>query len=261
MPHSALQQLLDRRQLWHARRHYRGTPGSPQSSTGFDALDKALHSGNWPHKGSTELLSDHTGIGELSLLLPRLTILSAERPVAWLNPPWLPFPVFLEQQGIASKQHCLIQADSFSNQLWATEELLRSGAFSAVLSWFSKPSLQNRQLRRLHIAAIEGDCWHLHFRPGKLREQASPAPLRLLLRPAENTLHITIAKQPGGHAGQQLLIPRPNILLQQQPPVAEWAVYQTPPQAKARLRLRRPQTATLAAAPSPSAATQQRECH
>ena len=46
-------------------------------STGFDVLDRHLPGGGWPATGLTEILTEHYGIGELSLLMPALARLAA----------------------------------------------------------------------------------------------------------------------------------------------------------------------------------------
>ncbi len=226
MPATALQQLINSQQLWSAKqRHSRAAVkhGSGASS-GFAALDRALHSGRWPRNGSCELLCAAPGIGELSLLLPALSSLAKQRPIAWLSPPWLPFAPGLQQQQLSAAQQWLIRAPQ-SQQLWAAEESLRSGAFAALLSWSSEQNIQDRQLRRLHLAAREGDCLHFHFRAPSCQQQASPAPLRLLLSANQDSLQLEILKQSGGHSGQCLRIKRPKDLLWQQQPACQWPVH------------------------------------
>lgn len=238
MSSTPLQQLINGQQLWPAKQR-KGRAGSSAnrcSATGFPSLDKALHQGGWPRNGSCELLCTTAGIGELSLVLPALGQLAKQRPIAWLNPPWLPFAPGLQQQQLDATSQWLIRAPK-TQQLWAAEETLRSGVFAALLSWSSDPQLQNRQLRRLHIAAREGDCWHIHFRSPICRQQASPAPLRLLLSGKADSLQLEILKQSGGHAGQRLNIERPKDLLWRQQPASQWPV-----QTAARQRLILPPT-------------------
>ncbi|MBW2941986.1 translesion DNA synthesis-associated protein ImuA [Zhongshania aquimaris] len=228
MKNHSLNQLLDERKLWRGQQLRPRMAASDSCCTGFKALDAALHSGGWPRSGSTELLGEY-GIGELWLLMPTLRERSAARPICWLNPPYLPYPPALAQQGIAANRQLLVRPKNVNDQLWAAEELLRSGAYAAVLTWFAKTNLNDRQLRRLHIAALEGECWHLHFRPAALAQQISPAPLRLQLHTAKQALDIQIMKQQGGHAGQQLQLARPAALYLQQSPASNWPVYTTAP--------------------------------
>lgn len=224
MKNATLNQLLNQRRLWLANTTT-SRQGTDSLSTGFDHLDQSLHHGGWPRNGSTEILYQQDGIGELWLLMPALRKLVTQRPIAWLNPPYIPYPNALQQQGLVADQQLLLHPQGLSDQLWAAEECLRSGAFSAVLCWFSSTKLSDRQLRRLHIAARDGDCWHLHFRPLAFQQQISPAPLRLCLTANNHQLGIKILKQNGGHAGQELQLDRPTELYYQQLPVAQWPVY------------------------------------
>lgn len=233
MKSHSLNQLLDERKLWRGQQLRRSAAASDRLSTGFSALDNALHTGGWPRSGSTELLGEY-GIGELWFLLPALREHLADRPMAWLNPPYLPHAPALAAQGLAVNKQLLVRPKTLADQLWAAEELLRSGAYSAVLSWFNEPNLNDRQLRRLHIAALEGLCWHLHFRPASLAQQISPAPLRLNLCAAQQALQINIIKQQGGHAGQQLQLARPAALYLQQSAAVTWPVYNSVSAAKAQ---------------------------
>lgn len=216
----ALNTLLDKRHLWRGRHVL--PPSTEGVSTGFSELDTHLHLGGWPVVGSTEILSQQLGIGELWLLLPALAQRSQEGAVVWINPPCLPSPQALEQQGLAAHRQLLIRPSQLSEQLWAAEECLRSGACSAVLSWFTTQILPDKQLRRLHLAAQEGRSWHIHFRPEQIAQQVSPAPLRLQLRPAPQALDIEILKQRGGPAGQRLTLRRHAELYYQQRPPAQW---------------------------------------
>jgi protein ImuA len=224
MKNTPLDQLLDERKLWRGQQLRPTAAANDRLSTGFEDLNTALHTGGWPRSGSTELLGKH-GIGELWLLIPALREHLADRPIAWLNPPYLPYTPALSNQGLAVDRQLLIRPKATADELWAAEELLRSGAYATVLTWFSSPNLNDRQLRRLHIAALEGQCWHVHFRPGDFAQQISPAPLRLSLCAANQALQINIIKQQGGHAGQQVQLPRPAALYLQQRAATTWPVY------------------------------------
>ncbi len=238
MKNHSLEQLLNERKLWRGQQLRSSATASDRLSTGFSALDSALHTGGWPRSGSTELLGEY-GIGELWLLMPGLCEQLADRSIAWLNPPYIPYTPALAEQGLPANRQLLVSPKTFADQLWATEELLRSGAYAAVLSWFSKTDLNDRQLRRLHIAALDGQCWHVHFRPASLAKQISPAPLRLHLSAAKQALQIDIIKQPGGHAGQQLQLARPAVLYLQQSAATTWPVYSSTSAAQSQAALRK----------------------
>ncbi|MGH8212063.1 MAG: translesion DNA synthesis-associated protein ImuA, partial [Rhodanobacteraceae bacterium] len=61
--------------------------------------------------------------------------------------------------------------------LWAAEQSLRAGCCSAVLLW--PKQIDERQLRRLQVAADSGRALAFVFRDRKHVQQASPAALRL----------------------------------------------------------------------------------
>ncbi len=227
MPSKTLEQLINRQQLWPAKQRRRHAVGGHSNATGFAPLDRALHQGGWPSSGSSEFLCDTPGIGELELVMPTLSQLNRDRPIAWLNPPYLPFAPGLVQHGLAAQQQWLIHAHR-QHQLWAAEEALRSGVFGALLSWSANCPPNDKQLRRLHLAAREGHCWHLHFRPSRCQLQASPAPLRVQVEGGPRDIKLVILKQYGGHAGQQLTLPRNKQLTEAQRPVNEWPTNTNP---------------------------------
>lgn len=234
---SQLDRLLANSQLW--RSGCRNQVISEQSlSTGHRRLDQALHSGGWPLAGSTELLCDQNGIGELNLLMPALAKLSQQQHIVWLNPPFQPYAPALYQAGI-NLEHCLfVHCKGTRDSLWAAEELLRAAAFAAVLHWSENRVLADRDVRRLQLAAREQPCWHIHFRAAAMARQSSPAPLRIYLTNRDSQLQIKVLKQAGGPAGQHLLIPRDTQLLHEQKPARYWP--QSPDQnSKPRLLLTR----------------------
>ena len=217
-----LSDLLNNSQLWRSARRNLALQQSGLS-TGHRDLDRALHSGGWPVAGSTELLCDHSGIGELTLLLPALGKLSQQQPIVWINAPFRPYGPALIQAGLNLDNCLFICALKLSDQLWACEEILRSASCGALLNWTGKQRLSDRDLRRLQLAAREHQGWHIHFRASSLARHSSPAPLRMVLTPDEGQLHINILKQAGGPAGQTLAIEREAALLYRQQPVNQWA--------------------------------------
>ncbi|MBB3046615.1 hypothetical protein FHR99_000851 [Litorivivens lipolytica] len=238
-----LNDLLNNPQLWRSSRRNLAAEGDALS-TGHRALDKALHSGGWPRGGSTELLCNHSGIGELSLLTPALSELSQQQTIAWLNPPFQPSAPALQQAGFCLK-HCLfIETGNLRDQLWACEELLRSATCAAVINWTGKQRLSDRDLRRLQLAARDNHCWHIHFRSDHCHRQSSPAPLRIALRAQESGLALELFKQSGGPSGQQLLLPRAEFLLHQQQAASDWPTPRPRPLRRRRLRLARPLSTT-----------------
>jgi protein ImuA len=73
--------------------------------------------------------------------------------------------------------------------------VLRNGSCGALLFW--QQTLRHESLRRLQLAAQASDtlCWLL--RPLSASETASPAPLRIALRPLAGGTQLDILKRRG----------------------------------------------------------------
>ncbi|MGE0081535.1 MAG: translesion DNA synthesis-associated protein ImuA [Thiohalomonadaceae bacterium] len=188
-----LDALLRRPDVWRGRHGPRCTG---HVATGHAALDECLPGGGWPVGALTELFPMHPGIGELSLLMPALAALSQEeRWIACIGAPWLPYPPALAAAGLRLARLLVVEA-SARERLWAAEQALRSGACAAVLTW--PEAADDRALRRLQLAAEEGDALGFLFRPPHAARHASPAALRLALAPADDGLVVQVLKCRGG---------------------------------------------------------------
>jgi hypothetical protein len=175
-------------------------------ATGFASLDAALPGGGWPLGAVTELLAEHAGIGELSLLLPALVSLARSgRTLACIAPPHLPYAPALQQAGLPLERLLWLPLTDPRQSLWAAEQLLRCPAVGAVLLW--PPAIDERQLRRLQLAAETGGGCALLYRPAQAAATASPAALRLQLHACHDGLRIEIHKSRGGSA--HALVVRP----------------------------------------------------
>ncbi|NNF15584.1 MAG: translesion DNA synthesis-associated protein ImuA [Gammaproteobacteria bacterium] len=189
-----LEKLLDNRKLWRGSRK----PGLRDAhiATGHAVLDQFLPGGGWPRAALTEILIDKPGSGELQLVMPALARLSADgakdqhRWVSWIAPPFVPYAPALADGGIKLSRMLIVHAKKGMDVLWAAEQALRCGTCSAVLLWASKADAQS--LRRLQLAAEEGDSWGIVFRDAAARRQHSPAAvrLRLLSEQTHKTLHL-----------------------------------------------------------------------
>lgn len=218
-----LSKLLQHPSLWQSTQQANALPSAIPS--GFNELDNVLHCGGWPNNGCTELLVDHAGIGELSLLFPALQTLSAQQPEHWvalLAPPYIPYAPALAAAGIKLPRLLVIQPHNLADKLWSCEQLLRSGHFHSVISWFDEHALKYAQQRKLQLAAQEQQSWFVSFRSPNTFSHSSPARLRIQLHADKHSLHLHILKQQGGWAGQQLNLPRPESLLQCTLDVNQW---------------------------------------
>jgi len=192
----SLQDLLRHPALWRAREQDEAAapPGLP---TGYEALDRCLPGGGWPSQGLVEILSDQTGIGELSLLLPALARLCRDdREGGWIaciSPPHPPYAPAFAARGIDVGRILVVRAPPAE---WAMEQALRSGACSAVLGWAA--CRDRTSLRRLKLAAEQSRCLVVLFRRLRDGREPSPAVLRIALEGGRDGLAVRILKSRGG---------------------------------------------------------------
>lgn len=179
--------------LWRASQLAR-SPGH-YTETGFPALSAELPGGGWPLGNLIDILIQQAGIGELQLLRPALLHLGS-RPIVLVQPPHLPQFTAWASWGGDPSQLIWVQAERTADACWATEQVLRSGAFGAVLLW--QGSIRNQVLRRLQLAAQESTSLFALIRAPDAATQASPAPLRLSLQPTRQGLNVSILKRRGG---------------------------------------------------------------
>lgn len=192
--------------LWRGRRNLLA-PDRVLAS-GWRVLDELL-GGGWPRAALAEVLSDaHQG---LSLVLPLLARLSAAgRWLVLIAPPYVPYAPALAARGVRVEQLLLVRDVSLEQRLWAAEQALRSAACSTVLVWpepAQRVRIQTAQLRRLQLAAEQGDCTGILFRPLRAAQQGSPAALRLRVRPAPLGLEVEVLKRRAAWAGARCIVP------------------------------------------------------
>ncbi|MFI2812579.1 MULTISPECIES: translesion DNA synthesis-associated protein ImuA [Microbulbifer] len=213
-----LDQLLARADIWQAaNEHHRRRNGI---ATGYSGLDALLAGHGWPRGATTELLVDQSGIGELSLLLPALAELTRqEQMVVLVNPPHIPYAPALASAGVQLEKLLILHPRGPRDTLWAMEQTLQSGCCGALLSWQERQPPADRDLRRLQVAARDGECLHFHFRPQSCASSPSPASLRLQLASDGDQLALKLIKQLGGRSGQQLHLARAADLTRRDGPL------------------------------------------
>jgi len=174
--------------------------------TGHAALDAALPGQGWPVGEMTELLTDCSGHGELSLLMPLLAGAETEGNWrVWVAPPHLPGVSALAAAGVRPRQLIVVRADTAGERVWAIRQALRSGVCSVVVGWLDR--VDNALLRRLQLAVREAAIPLILFRPQQQARHASPAVLRLQLSArAAGVLRIDILKRRGAPANQPLYL-------------------------------------------------------
>ncbi|MGI9309286.1 MAG: translesion DNA synthesis-associated protein ImuA [Gammaproteobacteria bacterium] len=199
----ALRKILQNPRVWRGqdqRQQQRGL------TSGYPKLDRHLPGGGWPLQALTEILLEHYGTGELQLLMPALAQLSCKKPssggsaqsgwIAWINPPFDPYPPALLQWGVNLSRVLMVRPKSEQEALWAAEQALSSGNCAAVLLW--SKSLDDAASRRLQLAAEKGDSWAIAFRSSSARAQSSAAALRIELLAGSTGTDIGILKSRGG---------------------------------------------------------------
>ncbi len=216
MSDPALENLLKTNPaIWRGQHHGdydENATGIPSRlCTGFAALDKALPGGGWQSGTLTELLIEHEGIGEFSLLLPALRQLTQQHWIALIQPPYIPYAPALANAGIRLDHTLIVDTDNDDDTLWSAEQLLRTGLFSAVICWIRKT--RSRQQRRLQLAAETGQAWAVAYRPATAAKEHSPAALRLSLQMQSNEkngLIIDVLKSRGLQT-QDIIIQLPDF--------------------------------------------------
>jgi hypothetical protein len=185
-------------------------------TTGFAELDMELSGAGWQKQGLTEILCDHTGIGELSLLMKGLSLdispdkLSDAINVMWVlqaDQPWIPYAPALARCGISLERLAIVRTKSTDDALWAAEQGLKSGACRAVLLRMNETCCSSLSLRRLLQAAIAGRSAALLLRPLAAAASPSPAGTRIVLRPEEaGVLCVELLKRRGLPPGKSLRV-------------------------------------------------------
>jgi cell division inhibitor SulA/protein ImuA len=157
-------------------------------------------------------------VGELSLLIPTLAVLSSgDRWLAWVSPPHIPYGPALAARGVALSRVLLVHARPGQDKLWAVEQMLAAGTCRVVLAWLDD-AVDARSLRRLQLAAEAGKSTGFLFRPGALGALPTPAALRLGLQPTEAGLEVKVLKC-RGRSGTAVVLDVADALAEPQFPL------------------------------------------
>lgn len=196
-----IKQLLQNSIIWQASKK---SCLRSAISTGYAPLNRQLHYGGWPRGAISELLLPHNGIGEIRLLAPLLANL-CRKPgyISWINPPYQPYAPALTHLKVQLNKVLLIRALNIQETIWAAQQAMASQACSAVLVWLPEKSLAN-EIRKLSLAAKKGNCWGIILRSQSLQQHPSAAVLRIAMLVKQRQHRLSIIKQPGGWAGQQV---------------------------------------------------------
>lgn len=182
---------------------------APSVPTGYAVLDRQLPQGGWPASVLIELLLQQPGVGEMRLLRPALATLSRKRRIALVQPPYLPQTAAWIEWGLPSEQLLWVKATRTADALWSAEQILRNGSCGALLLWQNQ--VRAESLRRLHLAAQAADILLWVLRPLAAAQDASPAPLRIGLRPGAGALVLDLIKRQGPRCGDPLFLPLDGV--------------------------------------------------
>jgi protein ImuA len=189
--------------VWRANQI--GSCRNPVIPTSHAALDRELPNGGWPTSSLIELLLQQPGIGEMRLLRPALATIAKQRRIALVQPPHLPQAAAWSAWGLTLQHLLWIKTVRNADALWSAEQILRNGSCGALLFW--QTHVRPESLRRLHLAAQATDIVFWMMRPLATAQDASPAPLRLALRPAHAGLAIDVVKRRGPQRDEALYLP------------------------------------------------------
>lgn len=203
-PTAALSELLQGSLIWRG-----AEPAQPKTqSTGFRELDERLPGQGWPLGTLIEILPACEGVGELTLCVPLLkAVCRAGRRAAFVCPPHVPYAPALMQAGVPLEAMLWVAASDETDGHWAAEQLLRDGHAGAVLLWSA--THDERQLRRLQLAAETGQSFAFLYRSAAVLRQGSPAALRIALYADAGGTRAELVKVRGGHPSH-LALPLPT---------------------------------------------------
>jgi hypothetical protein len=172
--------------------------------TGYPVLSSELPSGGWPVGALIDLLVPQAGVGELRLLQPAFSAVG-KRAIAFLQSPHTPDALGLHYIGVPVGQLLRVDTETTGDALWSAEQILRAGSCGALIFW--SQYVQASSLRRLHLAAQSSETLFVMVRPLTTAQDASPALLRLALKPSADGLSVEIVKRRGPSRAEPLSIP------------------------------------------------------
>lgn len=173
--------------------------------TGHATLDRELPHGGWPASSLTELLLQEAGIGEMQLLRPALHAIAGKGHIALVQPPHPPQLAAWLSWRLPPGRLLWVKPDHPVDAMWSAEQILRNGSCGALLFWQpQRAPMRHEALRRLHLIAQGTDTVFWMLRPLAHAQDASPAPLRLALYPANGGITVGIVKRRGPQRDEPL---------------------------------------------------------
>jgi protein ImuA len=171
--------------------------------TGYADLSKQLVGGGWPTGCLVDLLVKQPGIREMQLLAPALKQVE-NKSIMMIEPPHTPQILGLASLGLSPDRVIWIKSKVTADQLWAAEQILKSGGVGALLFWTKH--VRPESLRRLHLAAQSSETLFFVLRPLASAQDVSPAPLRVSLYPAAGGIDLKFIKRRGPQSDDTLFL-------------------------------------------------------
>lgn len=146
-------------------------------------LDQLLPDGGFRRGTLVEWLSRSSGdgAGTLSMLVARQAALEGGTVVVVDRNHWF-YPPAAARLGINLEHMIVVRPDTVRNEIWAIDQSLRCPEVAAVWSPLG-PQLDQRDFRRLQLAAEAGGNLGLLLRPSTLRGKPTWSDVQLLVEP------------------------------------------------------------------------------
>ncbi|WP_086933029.1 hypothetical protein [Agarilytica rhodophyticola] len=207
----ALENILRRSDTWQGDSH-RLTQHEAITS-GYPELDKVLQHGGWPLATLIEVCQ-YEYSSEWYLFHHTLKTLNNESQsgdIALINPPALPFIGGLAQLEIPYHKILVVETANTQQFIKCFSDISYSTAYSAIFAWQQQFSLSYSQLRKLQLNSSKQNGLYVIFRHIKDKQRSSPASLRLISQPNEQTLTLNIFKQRGNLENIDVQLPIPSF--------------------------------------------------
>jgi hypothetical protein len=107
--------------------------------------------------------------------------LSSDRQLVVIDPQGSFYPPAAWAAGVDLQRTAIVRPRTLADQHWAAHEALRCPGVGAVLWWPDR--LDDRQFRRLQLAAEAGETLGFFIRPARSQHEPSWADVRILVEP------------------------------------------------------------------------------
>ncbi|MEL7367284.1 MAG: hypothetical protein AAFN74_00085 [Myxococcota bacterium] len=167
-------------------------------SSGSTSLDSLLM-GGFP-KGSLTVVTGDLGTGRMTLVAHALREMTQQgRPVAWVDGEGTLYPPALSAQGV-DLQRMLVVRKAKERSVYALEQIIESGFFSAVAASGIDRLLNPSRLRRIQTATEGARVCTLLVLDPSAAQQVTTAALKLRLTRRHRGIQVVVEKDRTGRA-------------------------------------------------------------